>query len=206
MSRGWAQILAGAWLGTWGNLAEAHVFEHPKILRVGLQPDRLLVSVTYDLNPGRQSLEARGLFDRNQDGTLDPEEQVKLAKFLEDSAMLFLKVKIGGQAVRLERLEASPHQLDRPSGSSESLGISLLYAAPLPPEGGVLELEDRDRDKQKHVPVVVDLAPTWRVALASQGELSNATHQIQRVMLSAGSPLRLQVERRENSPPAPNLK
>lgn len=206
MRRAWAQILAGAWLGSLGGVAEAHVFEHPKILRVGLQADRLLVSVTYDLNPGRQSLEARGLFDRNQDGTLDPEEQVKLAKFLEDSAMLFLKVKIGGQATRLERLEASPRQLDRPTGSSESLGISLLYAAPLPQGGGVVEIEDRDRDKQKHVPVVVDLAPTWRVTLASQGELSNTTHQLQRVMLSAGAPLRLQVERREDSPPAPNLK
>lgn len=206
MRRAGAQLLAGLWLASAGGAAEAHVFEHPKILRVGLQADRLLVSVTYDLNPGRQSLEARGLFDRNQDGTLDPEEQAKLAKFLEDSAMLFLKVKIGGQAIRLERLEASPHQLDRPSGSSESLGINLLYSAPLPADGVELELEDRDRDKQKHVPVVVDLAPTWRVTLASQGELSNATHQIQRVMLAAGAPLRLQVERRAHRPPAPNLK
>lgn len=206
MRHGWAPILAAAGLSLMGPPAQAHVFEHPKILRVGLQPDRLLVSVTYDLNPGRQSLEARGLFDRNQDGALDPEEQVKLAKFLEDSAMLFLKVKVGGQALRLERVEASPRQLDRPSGSSESLGISLLYAAPLPKDAVVLELEDRDRDRQKHVPVVVDLAPTWRVALASQGELSNTTHQIQRVMLAAGAPLRLEVERRVDHPPAPNLK
>lgn len=174
-------------------VAEGHVFEHPKILRLGVLPDRLLVSITYDLNPGRESMEARGLFDRNQDGILDPEEQVKFARFLEESATLFLEVKIDGQPIKLTRVEASPHLLDRPAGSSETAGIGLLFAVPLKEGPVTIAVRDRDRDKQKHVPVVVDLAPTWSVALASQGELSHVERRIERVMLGPGADLELRL-------------
>jgi hypothetical protein len=177
-------------------IAEAHQFEHPKILRVGVQRDKLVVSVTYDVNPGDESRSVRSLFDRDANGKLDDEEQKAIARFLEETAMLWLQISIDGAPVKLEKVSASPNRLNAPRESSDSLGIAILFQAALPAKDALaIAIVDRDKDRQKHVPLTVDLAADWEVMFASQGELYPKARQIQRIGLRAEVPLELRLRR-----------
>lgn len=187
-----------------GLAAEAHQFAHPKVLRLGVRADRLLLQVTFDLDPGAPSRTVREVFDRDADGRLDGGEQAKAERFLVESAMLFLKLDVGGAPATLTPLEVIPSNLDRPVGATETVGIAAVFEAPLPrpaPGGRVrLVLSDRDKDRAKHVPLVVDLAAGWSVAFASQGELHPGPRRIERVLLAEGAPLVLDLERRRDVP------
>jgi len=150
-----------------------HQLEHPKLLRVGVQADRLLVSVTYDLAPGQASQQARALFDRDGDGALNLEEQEKLATYLEKTALLWLRIELDDAPLPLMRIERSSSRLDLPVEATQTLGIALLLQAPLPQRPELrLRIHDRDREADRHVPLSVDLSETWRVRFASEGELS----------------------------------
>jgi hypothetical protein len=164
--------------------ADAHQFEHPKTLRMGIKRDRLLVSVAYDVNPGEESKRTRSVFDRDGDGQLDPAEQDRLAHYLEETATLWMRVLVDDRPCKLDKVEMSPNRLNAPRDSTDSLGISILYSAPLPEADRVrIEVIDRDKDKAKHVPLIVDLSPDWDVVLATQGELHPAARQLSRIAL-----------------------
>lgn len=176
---------------------EAHRFEHPKVLRLGIQGRRLLLAITYDVNPGQEALRTRGLFDRDVDGALDASERARLMDALEKTCWLWLKAEVDGAAVTWTRRERSGHRLDRAATDDTGLGLSLVYEAPLPAAGALtVQLSDRDRDAEKHVPLQVDLARAWRVVQASQGEWHPKGRQLSRVVLNAQRPLTLRLQAR----------
>lgn len=178
--------------------AEAHKFLDPKHLRLGLDEDRLLVSVTYDLEAGDDAKLLRSLFDRDADRRLDDREREKLLDYLEQTALLWLVIEVNGQKQKLERLERRGVRLDLPADAAQNLGLAALYAVPLPEKAARLELHvtDRDKDAAKDVPVIVDLGDGDRVAFSSQGELHPRLRQIHRIRLQPGMDLRLEIERR----------
>jgi hypothetical protein len=180
-------------------LLVAHQFTHPKAIRLGVKEDRLLIAVSYDVNPGQDSQRLRGLFDRDADGTLSAEEQGKLTAYLEQMAMLYFELAIDGQAVKPARISSTPFRIDLPAGATDSLGVSLLYSALLPPGGSVgVRVADQTKARDTHVPLVVDLTEGWEVAFASQGEVHPTPFSIHRVRLDRGRPLLLDLRRRAN--------
>ncbi|MCA9548909.1 MAG: hypothetical protein KC933_02670 [Myxococcales bacterium] len=185
--------LVGALL--WAIPARAHTFEHPKTLRLGVRGDRMFLAVNFDVNPGQEALRTRALFDRDSDGALSQPEQTLLEGALERMARLWLKARVDGAEVQWTRRELVPNRLDRPADDDQTLGLALLYEAPVPPQGFELVLEDRDRDAAKHVPLEVDLGEGWSVVLASQGELWPEARQVRGVQLKAGRQLILRLKR-----------
>lgn len=177
-------------------LLVAHQFEHPKVLRAGFKEDRLLLAVNYDVNPGRDARQIRALFDRDADGAMSEKEQAKLTAYLEQMSDLFFELTIDGKKVKPSRVNATPHRIDLPVTAPDTLGVALLYSAPLPAKRTIrVRIEDRARDPAKHVPVVVDLAEGWEVRFASQGELSPSPLSLSRIRLQKGRPLILTLRR-----------
>ncbi len=164
-------------------IALAHRFEHPKVIRVGVQRDEIVVAYSYDVNPGTEALRTRALFDRDADGRLDAEEQARLQKYLVDTALLWMRVRVQDRPIDLRTSTVTANRLDRPADDTTTLGISALVRVPRPPGALVIELEDRDKDARKHVPVVVDFAGEESVALASQGEFDPEARQLRGVRL-----------------------
>lgn len=194
-----------------GRPVSAHRFEHPRQLRVGLDEGRLVVSMVFDLDPGEPSRTARQLFDRDADGRVDETERALLEAWMERTALRAFRVRAGARAGELARLELETvrrdgHRTGLPSHATETLGLSLLLAAPLPEAPGELwlELEDEEPDRRKHVPLLLDLAPAWSLRFASQGEWHPAPRQLHRVALSAEHPLVLRVGRGPLPPAAPS--
>jgi hypothetical protein len=178
----------------------AHQFTHPKVIRLGVKEDRLLIAVNYDVNPGQDSMQLRGLFDRDADGSLSSEEQDKLTAYLEQMAMLYFDLRIDGAKVKPERISSVPFRIDAPAASPLSLGVALLYSTPLPARGTCdLSVADQTKSRDAHVPVVVDLTEGWEVMFASQGELFRSPFAIHRVRLDRGRPLDLSLVRTERS-------
>lgn len=178
------------------SLLAAHQFQHPKVLRVGVLPDRLLINVGYDVSPGEDARLHRSLFDRDQNGTLDPEEKKKLEQYLVDTAMLFMRLSINGEKVVPERTETQTTKLDLSTRSTDMLGVAFVLSAPLPADATfTVELGDRDKDRSRHVPVTVDLAPGFEVVFSSPGELFPEVRQLHRIMLKEGEPLVLRLRR-----------
>ncbi len=175
--------------------AHAHRFVHPKSLRVGVHADRLLLSITYDVSPGREARQTRAVFDRDSDGQLDAQEQRKLLHYLEQLATRWLEVSIDGRPQALKRTNVQGHQLNLPSSAHQTLGASMLLSAPLPPGSLKLTIKDRDKDKKSHVPAVVDLAPQWQVWMSSQGELHPSARRLRRIRLAPGRALVLHLRR-----------
>lgn len=194
-----ALVLCSASVSAVPARAEAHRFAHPKNVRLGVQHDRVLLSITYDASPGDESRLLRALYDRDANGMLDEDEQQKLATYLEQNAILWIKLRIDGELAKMVRLEATSHRLTLPSNATESIGISLLYLAPLvaPIGESVMEvvLEDRDKDAASYVPTIVDLDDGFDVMFANQGELHPRTNQIQRIKLKNGAQLALRLRR-----------
>jgi hypothetical protein len=193
-------FLASAALLATSTRAEAHRFEHPRQLRVGITKERIVVSMIYDLDPGERSRTARQLFDRNTDGQVEPDEQKLLEAWMERTALRFFSISLavsGGEAapLPLETVRREGHRTELPSRASESLGSSLLLSAPLPPEasGWILEIKDQDVDASKHVPLVLDLAPGVSLRYASQGEWHPTARQLHRVALGKEQHLRLEL-------------
>lgn len=175
----------------------AHQFTHPKTLRLGVRPDRLVLQIQYDVSPGRDARRTRALFDRDSDGALDAGERARLVSYFEDLCRTWLRVELNGAPVAWKRRGASPHRLDRPVEDDTTLGVALLYEAAIPAGEPIhLLVRDRTRDRDRHVPLVVDLAPGLRVRWASQGELHPGAGRIRRVSLSEGRPLELRLSRR----------
>jgi hypothetical protein len=190
------QALFVALLGLAPATSLAHRFQHPKLLRLGVKEGRLLLAVTYDLDPGTSSARTRALFDRDASGALEQEEREKLSRYLEATARLWLQLEVDGRPVSAERLDAALSGADRPVSASDSLGLALLYAYPLPAGREVqVRLRDRDRDERRHVPVEVDVGPGWAVAFASQGELFPDTRTLSRIRLDRTRELRLVLRR-----------
>lgn len=185
--------------------AHAHRFEHPKTLRLGVREGRLLLAITYDVNPGREAQRARSLFDRDADGALDPREQAMVIDALERTCRLWLRVEVDGEAVTWTPRERRGHRLDRPADDDTTLGVALLYEAKLPDADEVrLTIRDRDKDVAKHVPLTVDLGPGWRIELASQGEWHPEARQLGLVTLGLERPLALVLRRSSPDAATPN--
>lgn len=191
--------------------AVAHRFEHPRQLRIGLDADRILVSMVFDLDPGEPSRTARQLFDRNTDGQIDEDERALLERWMERTALRFFEVSATGpdaapKVFTFETLRREGHKSDRPSSATETLGLSLLLSAPLPEATSELwlQVKDQEPDQRKHVPLLLDLAPGWALRASSQGEWHPATRQLRRVSLSAGRPLCLHISRGPLPPAAPS--
>jgi hypothetical protein len=186
-------------------LLVAHQFTHPKVLRVGVKADRLLIAVNYDVNPGQDALQLRALFDRDADGKLSQEEQDKLTSYLEQMSMLYFELRIDGEKVKPARISTTPFRIDLPATASDALGVALLFSAPLPASDRIeVVLSDQSKSRDVHVPVVVDLTEGWEVAFASQGELHLRPFAIHRVRLDRGRPLILRLRRtRQTAPSGP---
>jgi hypothetical protein len=176
--------------------ALAHQFIDPKHLRLAIQPERLLLSLTYDVSPGGDARLLRGLFDRDTDGKLSPAEQELLLGYLEEMATLWLSIRSGGKKLTLERLDRRGSGMDLPADATQTLGAALLYAAPLAPWTELeVTVADRDKDAQKRVPIVVDLGPDDSVMFANQGELQPRLGQIHRAWVGQDRPLVLRLRR-----------
>jgi hypothetical protein len=161
---------------------------------VGVTSHRIVLSVTYDVNPGDDARQLRSLFDKDSNGTLDPPERELLLRYLEQTATLFLKVELGGAPVNLVPTERIGYRLELPRDSTETLGISLVYLLDETAKDPIaLRIDDRNADAKIDVPVVVDLEPGLRVAFANQGELHPREGQIHRVRLHRDLPLILRV-------------
>lgn len=173
--------------------AAAHKFEHPKILRLGVAESELVVAVNYDVNPGDEARQLRAVFDRDSDGSLSAHEQAQVMDYLERTALLWLRLKLGGTPLELTRKQAQGSHVDAKVSSADSIGILLLYSAPIPPSTARLELElsDRDKDATKVVPLTADVAPLWQVELATQGEWQPRLRSLERVFLTPSEGLRL---------------
>lgn len=176
--------------------AFAHQLSHPKTLRIGLMADRLAVSVVFDISPGGDAQQARRLFDANGDKVLDAQERARLVVFLEQTATLFLVVRVEGRPIPLRTVESVSHRADLPTDATEMLGVSMLLVGDLPSTPTLrLEIEDRNADASKDVPVVVDVALDLEVLLAAPGELWRKSREIQRIQLDSTRKLRLTVRR-----------
>jgi len=177
--------------------AIAHNFEHPKIVEIGLHKNELALSIKYDLNPGNEARLVRALFDRNTDGHLDGTEQAKLVRYLERTAMLFIDLQIQSAQAKLIRQSGSAHRVALPVEATQTMGVSVLYIAPLPKvapgELLTIQIKDRDKDPAKHVPVTLGYSEGWEVAFASQGELHPAPRQIHRIKLDKHGTFELRV-------------
>lgn len=173
--------------------ASAHKFEHPKILRLGVTDGELLLSVSYDVNPGDEARQLRGVFDRDGDGNLSAPEQAQVLDYLERTALLWLRLQVGGRPAELSKKQAQGSHVDAKVSSTDSVGISLLYQVAIPPAAPRLELElsDRDKDAAKVVPLTADLGPSWTVELATQGEWQPRLRSLERVFLTPKEGLRL---------------
>ncbi len=183
-------------------LLVAHQFTHPKLLRIGVKEAQVLLAVNYDVSPGQDALQIRGLFDRDADGRLSSEEQDKLTGYLEQMAMLYFELRIDGEKVALSRISKTPYRTDLPVAADDTLGVALLYSAPLPPKAAIeLRFSDQTKARDTHVPVVVDLTAGWEVAFASQGELTPDPFALHRVRLDRGRPLVLRLRRSARSNP-----
>jgi hypothetical protein len=179
------------------SLIAAHQFQHPKVMRLGVLADRLLIHVSYDVSPGDDARLHRSLFDRDGSGALDEAEQKKLAQYLIDVSVLFLRLTINGEKIVPERTETKTARLDLPAASTDTLGVSFILTAPLPAGPAVsIEVGDRDKDRARHVPVTVDLAEGFEVAFSSPGELFPEVRQIHRITLKEGEPLVLRLRRK----------
>ncbi|MFO0724970.1 MAG: hypothetical protein U1E65_14415 [Myxococcota bacterium] len=190
-------------LALWAPRAWAHKFEHPTVLRLGLRDGELLLSVVYDLNPGDESKQLRGLFDRDGNGSLDESERAKILDYLVRTVELWLKLRLDGAPLRLEKAQIQGTHLDSPPGSTESLGISILYKASIPVRAALrLEVEDRDKDAEKVVPLTLDLGPGWTLELASQGEWQPRIRSLERVFLGPSEGLRIELSRAALAPAA----
>lgn len=176
---------------------DAHQLDHPKVLRLGVRRERLILSVTFDTNPGQESARVRATFDRDASGALDGAEAERLERFLLDSALLFLAVRVDGAPVDLERLELVRTGFEEPVGSARSLGFAALLgwagAELAPGQAREVVVADRDKDRTRHVPLVVDVGAGLEVAFASQGELDPHLRQLRRIMLREGAPLVLRL-------------
>lgn len=179
--------------------AQAHEFEHPKAVQIGVRPSSLVVAVSYDVNPGNEARMLRALFDRDADGRLGADEEKLLSQYLERTAMLFFDMKIQSETAQMVRREATSDRTGLPVDANSSMGIRLLYTVDLPEPDTVrqlrIEISDRDKDGTKHVPLMLDVAPEWNVALASQGEFHPSTRQIARVRLNSKAGLTLEIRR-----------
>lgn len=191
--------------------ALAHRFEHPRQLRVGLDEQRLVVSMVYDLDPGEPSRTARQLFDRNTDGELDEAERALLEAWMERTALRAFQVHAGLREDAMTRLafetvRRDGHRTTLPSQATETLGLSLLLHAPLPADAETLRLELRDEepDRRKHVPLILDVGPGWALRFASQGEWHPGARQLHRVALSKEHPLVLHLVRGALPAPPPS--
>jgi hypothetical protein len=177
-------------------LLTAHRFEHPKSIRLGLERDRILIAVNYDVNPGADATQLRSLFDRDSDGALSRGEQDKLTAYLEQMAMLSFRIRLDGREAPPRRLAATPHRIGLPVSAADTLGIALLYEVALSSKAVTIEIEDRERDRAKHVPVVVDVDAEWEVHLSSQGELTGSgPRHIGRIGLAKDRPLLMKLSR-----------
>lgn len=177
--------------------ARAHKFLDPKHLRLGIERDRIVLGVTYDVDAGGDAKLLRGLFDRDSNGALDAAEQQKILDFLEETSFLWLSITVDGRKLSLKLLERSGLRLDLPAGSTQNLGLSAVYEARLSTAAAALEIvvADRDKDAAKRVPLIVDLMPGDEVAFASQGEWHPKLRQIHRIALGADAPFVLKVRR-----------
>ncbi|MBI2375005.1 MAG: hypothetical protein HYV07_13495 [Deltaproteobacteria bacterium] len=165
--------------------AHAHFLSHPKTIRLGVSEDRIAIEVAFDLSPGDEARQARRLFDADADGELSPGETARLLAFLEQTARLFLAVRVDGRLVTLEKQESVAHRIDLPTDATDMLGLSLVLKAPIRIGSTPvrIELVDRNADASKDVPVLVDLGPGIRVVLAAPGELLRRVRQLQRISL-----------------------
>jgi hypothetical protein len=172
--------------------AISHQLEHPKSLRLGIRADAVVLSVTYDVDPGEPSRLLRGLFDRDASGQLEPAEQAMVTRYLEDTARLWLVLEADGRPLTWQTRSREGARLDQPAASTGSVGLSLVLTASVAMGAELrLRLADRDRDTRKHVPAVVDVAPGLRLRYASRGEWHTTLRQLHQVRLSPGVDLQL---------------
>jgi hypothetical protein len=177
-------------------LLVAHQFTHPKVIRMGVKEDQLLIAVNYDVNPGQDAVQLRSLFDRDADGSMSKEEQDKLTVYLEQMAMLYFELTIDGQKVKPSKISTMPFRIDAPATSSDTLGVALLYSAPLPKNDTIeLSIADQTKSRETHVPLVVDLTDGWEVLFANQGEVHPTPFALHRVRLDRERPLSLRLRR-----------
>ena len=167
--------------------ALGHQLEHPKTLRLGVRDGVVVLSLTYDVDPGEPSRTLRGLFDRDASGQLEPPEQAMIMRYLEDTARLWLVVETGGQPVAWHTRSREGARLDQPAAATGSVGLALVLTASVVVGTELrLRLADRDRDGRKHVPAVVDVGPGLRLRYASRGEWNATLRQLHQVRLSPG--------------------
>lgn len=171
-------------LGSVSSPATAHVGKQAKSIRLRMSSQKLVVEVTWDVNPGDDAKVVRATYDRNQDGRLDEAELGVLRAFLGRNATSGLVLSLGGSEVRPKLLAQTFFGLDLAAGAPEPLGIRASFE--LEHGGAEIRLEDRSVPPKLDldVPVVVDVEPGVIVAFANMGELSVKDRQVRRVKIN----------------------
>lgn len=169
-----------------------------------MEKERIVLAVTLDVDAGDDAKMLRGLFDRDADRQLDASEQEKMLDYLEETAFLWLRIEASGKKLSLVRRERQGLRIDLAAESTQNLGLSAVYEAPIPPAERLdLLVADRDKDGAKHVPLIVDLSSGDAVLSATQGEWHPSLRQLHRVRLRAEDPLLLSVRRTTTSTRGP---
>jgi hypothetical protein len=202
-----ALILAA--LGAAPTRALAHHFDDPKRLRVRLEPTRLELTATYDVDPGARALELRRIFDRDRDGRLGPEERAVALDYLTRTALLFTRLEVDGVARPLlveprgglepgERagagtasiaVDREARGLEQPTDATTSIGILVVVRVPLASPPRALTIRDRGPRPERGVPTTIELRDLGAPRLASQGEWIPRTRSLVGLALAEDEPL-----------------
>lgn len=192
----WALAAAALLVATPGP-ARAHHFDDPKRLRVRLDPARVELTVTYDVDPGAPALALRRTFDRDRDGALGPEERAVALDYLTRTALLFTQVEIDGAALLVEgrtgttavTVDREARGLEQPTDASTSIGVLVVVRASIATPPRAVTIRDRGPRPDRGVPTTVELRDLPAPRRASQGEWSPRTRILAGVALTDADPL-----------------
>jgi hypothetical protein len=177
-------------------LARAHHFDDPKRLRVRLDPTRVELTVTYDVDPGAPALALRRTFDRDRDGALGPEERAVALDYLARTALLFTRLEVDGVLLLAEgrgpsalTIDREARGLEQPTDATTSLGVLVVVRAALLAPPRAVTIGDRGPRPDRGVPTTVELRGLPAPRLASQGEWSPRTMTLAGIALADADPL-----------------
>jgi hypothetical protein len=174
----------------------AHRIAYPKKDTLAIEPGRLVLSLTYQVED--DVVELRRRFDRNTDGTIDQDEAGALEQHLVREARRSLALTIDGKGPEFTVTSVSSRGLAGPCGDlehAEVLAVLEVRGSP-PAAGGTVELSDRVGTGQRRVPVGIEVSDfaveTSAGSLTSEGGRT----VVKDAFVDGRAPLRLTLKER----------
>jgi hypothetical protein len=175
--------------------ALAHELPHPRRDLFRVTPAGLQVELEILVQPGEPARSLRGMFDRDRDGRLQPEERSRCEEYLARTAAQFLAVTADGAKLSFTQSKVRSENLDGPASSTllaaAVISLEAKWPAGRAPER--LEIADRHPDREIHVPAVVIVDTALELRGASQGLARKEDGALAGVDLQEGKPLALRL-------------